>query len=825
MLSELVNLPSQAIFPIGIAITYIILCFYLLSWRRPDNSIDRLFIAFLSLTVIWNIFLTAELNFLPPVLIFPWHTFLSIGLIVVSFVYWMFARAFLQLPWKPVWRWLVGIVGVAVTLTLDQQWVFIPETALVWSNGWLHAQNLGFVASVFFGGFFLLVASRTAFLYLFLTENPSHRNRIWYLLISTLTLMTGYGLYLNLQEPFWTIGLLIIGIGGGLTTYTVAVEDLIDLSTGIRRVIRGVVVTAVAVSAYVVGIYLVQIFLGDFLSALVADMLDQTLVSASIAAVLLIFVYNPIRRLTAKIANRLLFGQGYDLDRVIQSYSQTVNNRLYLSDLADVAMNHINEALGLSRSTLFIVEAESSEQVWLRTLPTNGNNGSEPTTIALSKDTPVTNRLIDEKQPLAQYTIDISNPFKAVPENERHALRRLNVEWYIPIQKEGQLIGMFALGPKQSKQPYRSRDLRLLTTLADQTALALENASLFDRIQRHLEDITRINNLLDGVFESMDNGVLTTDTEGNITLYNHAVASIMGQNLDEYIGSSFKQALPALADTIFAKLVQNVVDQEAHYHDYELISEIPDRGKIDLNLSLTPLKDAQHQTQGVTIVMDDVTETKRLRAVHDMFRRYVSPAVVDRLPEDPSDLELGGHRQEVTILFADIRGFTSFSENLEPEALMDILNQYLSMAASAILLYEGTLDKFMGDAVMGIFNAPLHQDDHILRAVQAAATMQRNIRDYHLNTGHNHPLSFGVGIHVGECVVGNVGLSDRMDYTAIGDAVNLAKRIQENAPGNKVLLSHAIYESVQDSVKASFYKQLQVKGREQPVGVYELKVF
>jgi class 3 adenylate cyclase len=161
-------------------------------------------------------------------------------------------------------------------------------------------------------------------------------------------------------------------------------------------------------------------------------------------------------------------------------------------------------------------------------------------------------------------------------------------------------------------------------------------------------------------------------------------------------------------------------------------------------MNLAPLKDAQNQTQGVAIVMDDLTETKRLRAVQDMFRCYVSPAVVDRLPDDPSELRLGGHRQLVTVLFADIRGFTAFSENLPPEELVDVLNQYLSMAATSILMYEGTLDKFMGDAVMGIFNAPLSQPDHALRAVRAAAAMQRAIQDYHSSIGEERGLTFGV---------------------------------------------------------------------------------
>jgi class 3 adenylate cyclase len=224
----------------------------------------------------------------------------------------------------------------------------------------------------------------------------------------------------------------------------------------------------------------------------------------------------------------------------------------------------------------------------------------------------------------------------------------------------------------------------------------------------------------------------------------------------------------------------------------------------------------------VAIVVDDVTETKRLRAIQDMFRRYLSPAVVDRLPSDPAQLRLGGHRQEVSILFADIRGFTSFSEKLPPEEVMDTLNRYLSMAAEAILAYEGTLDKFMGDAVMAIFNAPLPQEDHVLRAVKAAVAMQQAIADYHRQLGEKRGLSFGVGINVGQVVVGNIGTTARMDYTAIGDAVNLAKRLQENVGGGRILLSQSTHERVKDYVRVKVLPPVKVRGRVEPEPVYEL---
>jgi PAS domain S-box-containing protein len=579
----------------------------------------------------------------------------------------------------------------------------------------------------------------------------------------------------------------------------------------------------ITISAYIAGIYLVQIFLGAFLAfSFLSRLFYPALSVATVTAMLLTIVYTPIRRVSRKLTNRL-FGQHYNYQAVIRDYVQSISGILYLDELAIVTLTHIKRALGIEEGMLFILDFESDEQFHFRTLPPPLTTDRFSETLQLAKGTPITHRLAEQARPLAQYTVDASPQFKNVPEQERLTLKNLRLEWFVPILKKERLIGMFALGPKRSNQRYSARDMRLLAILAHQTALALENASLVDQLQRNLEETTRMKRLMDNVFDSMDNGVITTDTIGRITLFNKAARSILALPTENCIGAPYTQVLPTLADTVFPSLVANVLRREDRYNDYEIVSELPNRGRVNLNINLAPLKDAQNQTRGVTMVMDDLTETKRLQAVQEMFRRYVSPAVVDRLPANPAELQLGGQRQEVTIFFADIRGFTEFSEKLAPEELVDTLNEYLSIAATSILMYEGTLDKFMGDAVMGVFNAPLEQEDHILRAVRAALAMQRSIADYHRNIGPERYLSFGIGLHVGEAVVGNVGTSARMDYTAIGDTVNLAKRIQENTPGGKTLMSEAVYQVVKDSVGAMFYREMQVKGRKQPVVTYELQ--
>ncbi len=212
-------------------------------------------------------------------------------------------------------------------------------------------------------------------------------------------------------------------------------------------------------------------------------------------------------------------------------------------------------------------------------------------------------------------------------------------------------------------------------------------------------------------------------------------------------------------------------------------------------------------------------ETLRVRAT---FEHYVAPSVVEGLLTDSRRIRLGGQRQTLTVLFADIHGFTKLSEVLPPEELVEVLNGYLSIAYQSILRYEGTLDKFLGDGVMAIFNAPMPQSDHAWRAASAALALQRDIAAYAPNLPPEQRLTFRVGLHTGEAVVGNIGAHELMNYTAVGDTVNIAKRLQENAESGQILLSRSTYALIESKIVVRPREKLMVRGREAPVDVFEL---
>lgn len=210
------------------------------------------------------------------------------------------------------------------------------------------------------------------------------------------------------------------------------------------------------------------------------------------------------------------------------------------------------------------------------------------------------------------------------------------------------------------------------------------------------------------------------------------------------------------------------------------------------------------------------------RQIRGLFERYVAPSVVERLMARPEAVALGGVRQQATILFADIRGFSEFSARTSPEALVNILNHYITVAAEAILAEAGTLDKFLGDGVMAYFNAPLPQPDHVLRAVRAAWRVCRLVEASHSRLPPASRLQLGVGVSTGEVVVGNIGAPQMMNFTVIGDAVNISRRLQECARGGQILVSQQVYRQVHPYVEARPVGMIEFKGHPQPEPAFEV---
>ncbi len=222
--------------------------------------------------------------------------------------------------------------------------------------------------------------------------------------------------------------------------------------------------------------------------------------------------------------------------------------------------------------------------------------------------------------------------------------------------------------------------------------------------------------------------------------------------------------------------------------------------------------------------MKEVVNKRRILGV---FRQYIAPQVVEELAKDKDfQNELGGITKDVAVLFVDIRGFTSMSEKLQPEAVVDVLNHYLEAVTAAIFKNEGMLDKFIGDAVMAVYNAPLSVDNYVAKAVQTGRDIIQSVRQLNdgLHQKYGIEIKCGVGVHCGKAVIGNIGCTYRMDYTAIGDTVNTAERLESKAPGGCVYLSGQVYEQLSDIYTATPVGELDLKGKADKIMVYQMEV-
>ena len=219
----------------------------------------------------------------------------------------------------------------------------------------------------------------------------------------------------------------------------------------------------------------------------------------------------------------------------------------------------------------------------------------------------------------------------------------------------------------------------------------------------------------------------------------------------------------------------------------------------------------------VTMVLNYVRAQRERRRVTDTFGRYVDPAIIKELLETGGDaLELGGKMREIAVLFVDIRGFTTMSESLDPPTVVEIINSYLTLTTECIMRYHGTLDKFVGDCTMAFWNAPLPQEDAVYLACRAAMDMVEGSRSLgqELQERYGRTVSFGVGVNVGPAVVGNIGAPRRMDYTAIGDTVNTASRLESNAPGGTIYISRAVADALGDRARVtSLGGSIKLKGK------------
>jgi PAS domain S-box-containing protein len=592
-------------------------------------------------------------------------------------------------------------------------------------------------------------------------------------------------------------------------TYAILRYRLLDVDRILSRLLAYLLTMALALGAFYGLIALFSLLLQDVMHA------TDPLVIAGYLLLLAVGLM-PVRNLIQRAIDRLFYRSPADYRRALTSLSKRLVITPDLSQTLRLMDEHLNQALSPEKFVIYLYNDELREY-----FPHASREDSAP---PYQVEDPLIHLLQSSKAPLwFPPSGELPEALETTPGN----YRRLKGYTFVPLHYEEKLIGFLTLGPRRSGDLYTSDDLDFLAAVAAQSTLALENARLFANLRRTLDQTLEMKNLMSDIFASISTGVITTDLDRKVTLFNHAAEQILGLEAWQVMGRRLSRAVPGLGIDL-DDVTANTLNDGAVILGTELIRQVPSRGDVVLRLSCSPLRDAHFGTKGATLVIDDLTEHRKLEAererIRQTFGRVVAPRVRDRLLADPGNLRLDGTRQVVTVLFADLSDFTAFSEKNQPETVFKTLNTYLSMAAKTILEEEGTLDKFMGDAVLAIWNSPDPQEDHALRAVRAALTTMQRLADcYKGFPDLEQQMGFRIGITTGTAMVGNVGTSDLFNFTAIGDAVNLAQRLQVAAKPGQVLLYKDTYDVVAEQVVATLLEPLVVKGRAQPAEVYELK--
>lgn len=383
------------------------------------------------------------------------------------------------------------------------------------------------------------------------------------------------------------------------------------------------------------------------------------------------------------------------------------------------------------------------------------------------------------------------------------------------INKEGRTIGVTQVLNRRGG-PFTAEDESRLRAFTAQISIALENAKLF-------ADVQSMKNYNESMLESMSNGLLTLDENERIATCNSAGLRILRLPAEEVLHKPVAEFFSGENSWVLDKLRQvNASGEQQTSMDAPL--SIAD-DTLSVNLTVQPLLDAEQKPIGSMFVIEDISSEKRIKST---MARYMDPGLADRLVAAGSEV-LGGQNVECTVLFSDIRGFTTLTEQLGAQGTVSLLNEYFTLMVDCIQKEGGMLDKFIGDAIMAEFGIPQSHEDDADRAVRAAIAMIRTLEAWnHQRLGAGKlPVNIGIGLNTDSVVSGNIGSEKRMDFTIIGDGANLASRLESACKqyGAKILMTDSTLRKLQGTYRSREIDLVVVKGKSRPVSIHEILAF
>lgn len=555
------------------------------------------------------------------------------------------------------------------------------------------------------------------------------------------------------------------------------------------------------------------------------------------------------RGVTALLKATACLGQSLDLEKTLRA-----------------VMDEAQNLMQADRSTLFLLDRDRHE-LWSKVASADGSTLIE---IRIPDNRGIVGYVASTAQ-----NLNIANAYEDPrwdPSVDQQTGYKTRTILCMPIyNSEGTLIGVTQLINKKQGS-FTTSDEEFMRAFNIHAGIALENAQLFERVlleKQYQKDI----------LQSLSDAVISTDMQGRIVTINEAALGLLGCPLQR---SNGQQQAQVWTEKLVNRLVWEVVPIDnlqmrledslkvgaKHYVPEQSLTtgiyedpatqnlslSIPDRHHAEqsilwndrcaslrqdrtfvvpsaqvrpiehsINLTVNPLTNPEGGVRGGLVVLEDISQEKRMKAA---MYRYMTPGVADRVMALGDDALMEGERKEVTILFSDIRSYTSLTEKMEAAHVVSLLNNYFETMVEAVFNYEGTLDKFIGDALMAVFGAPLPLENHAWMAVQSALDMRRRLAELNQKRRltSQPPIRIGIGLSSGAVVSGNIGSQRRMDYTVIGDGVDVSSRLEgiTKQYGCDVILSEFTYELCRDKIWVRELDRIRVKGKTQPIRIYEL---
>jgi adenylate cyclase len=482
-----------------------------------------------------------------------------------------------------------------------------------------------------------------------------------------------------------------------------------------------------------------------------------------------------------------------------------ISSEIQLGPLLQKIMATITNMLNAERSTLFLNDDKKKE------LYTEVGEGLGKTQIRMPNTMGIAGASFSRSE-----TIRLDDPYNDPRFNREvdhmTGFHTRNLLCVPVVNKQGKTIGVTQVLNKIGG-PFTDDDETRLRAFTSQMAVALENATLFN-------DVQTIKNYNESILEGMPSAVLTFDEEGVIVTCNRAGAHILKTTPEELVHKRAADLFAGPNSWITEKLKETAEKNEPSVMmDAELRLGTH---TVSANVTILPLFSIQHKHAGSILMIEDITSEKRMKS---MMSRYVDASVADRLLSSEDDI-LEGQARVATVLFSDIRNFTKLAEELGPQPTVSLLNEYFTIMVDCVQHAGGMLDKFIGDAFMAEFGIPLSHEDDEDRAVRAAIRIHQELHAFNerrLGEGKK-PIRIGLGMNTATVVSGNIGSPKRMDYTVIGDGVNLAARLEGACKqyGTGILMSEFTFEKLRGHYQTRRIDRAVVYGKTEPVNIYEV---